>query len=239
MKFSSPLQEATLLKRYKRFLADVKTDDGIEFTVHCPNSGSMLGCSTPGSRVLLSESDNPKRKYRHTLEMVQGENGWIGVNTSLTNKLVAEALEERRIRELRRFDSLRREVKTSDKSRLDLLLMDGDKKIYIEIKNCSLAENGCAMFPDSVTARGTKHLLELADLVKQGHRGIIFFCVQRTDADRFQPAAHIDPLYASTLAEVQAKGVETLVYQAHMSPEEIIVDTPLPFATPSQEPGNG
>ena len=228
MQFETPLQPATLIKRYKRFLADVTTADGREITVHCPNSGSMRGCSTPGSQVMLSTSPNPKRKYPQTLEMVREGDTWIGVNTMLTNKIVAEAILEGLIKELQDIDTLTREVTTSKSSRLDLLLERGDEKIYVEIKNCSLVEDGWAMFPDAVTARGTKHLNELASLVEQGHQGIIFFCIQRTDADRFRPAAHIDPLYAETLAEVSKKGVQILAYQAEILPESIIVQRSIP-----------
>ncbi|HID02469.1 MAG TPA: DNA/RNA nuclease SfsA, partial [Desulfobacterales bacterium] len=219
---------ATLIKRYKRFLADVTTDEGKEITVHCPNSGSMRGCSTPGSRVMLSTSPNLKRKYPQTFEMVKEGDTWIGVNTMLTNKIVAEAILEGRIQELQNIDTLTREVVTSKSSRLDLLLERGKEKIYVEIKNCSLVEDGWAMFPDAVTARGTKHLNELASLVEQGHQGIIFFCIQRTDADRFRPAAHIDPLYAETLVEVSKKGVQILAYQAEVLPESIIIQKSIP-----------
>ena len=229
MKFSSPLIPAVLVKRYKRFLADVTLDDGSVLTVHCPNSGSMRGCSTPGSPVRLSRSPNPKRKYPHTLEMVRENGIWIGVNTSLTNKLVVEALERRLIKEFGDFDTLKTEVKTSSSSRLDVLLTYGEKLEYIEIKNCSLVENGCALFPDAVTARGTKHLLELAALVDKGHGGTILFLVQRMDGSRFKPAAHIDPLYSETLRDVHARGVKILVYQAEVTPESISIVGQLPF----------
>jgi sugar fermentation stimulation protein A len=228
MQFETPLQSGTLIKRYKRFLADVTTDEGDDITVHCPNSGSMRGCSTPGSRVMLSTSPNPKRKYPQTLEMIREGDTWIGVNTMITNKIVAEAILEGRIQELQGIDTLTREVTTSKSSRLDLLLERGNEKIYVEIKNCSLVEEGWAMFPDAVTARGTKHLHELANLVKQGHRGIIFFLIQRMDANRFRPAAHIDPLYAKTLNEVCKKGVQVLAYQADITPEQIIVEKSIP-----------
>ncbi len=228
MQFETPLQSATLIKRYKRFLADVTTDEGDDITVHCPNTGSMRGCSTPGSKVMLSTSPNLKRKYPQTLEMVREGNTWVGVNTMLTNKIVAEAILEGQIEELQGIDTLTREVTTSKSSRLDLLLERGDEKIYVEIKNCSLVEEGWAMFPDAVTARGTKHLNELASLVQQGHQGIIFFLIQRTDAERFRPAAHIDPLYAKTLAEVSKKGVQILAYQAEVGPESILVQKSIP-----------
>ncbi len=228
MQFDPPLQSATLTKRYKRFLADVTTEEGREITVHCPNTGSMRGCSTPGSKVMLSTSPNPKRKYPQTLEMVREGGIWIGVNTMLTNKIVAEAILEGHIEELQSIDKLTREVTTSKSSRLDLLLERGDEKIYVEIKNCSLVEEGWAMFPDAVTARGTKHLNELASLVQQGHQGIIFFLIQRMDAEHFRPAAHIDPLYARTLAEVCKKGVQILAYQAEVGPKSIIVQKSIP-----------
>ncbi len=188
----------------------------------------MRGCSTPGSPVCLSTSDNPKRKYPHTLEMVRENGTWVGVNTSLTNKLVVEAIQQKQIAEFTEFDSLKTEVKTSPKSRLDLLLTRGERKEYIEIKNCSLVNEGCAMFPDAVTARGTKHLLELAQLVKKGHGGTIFFLVQRMDANRFKPASHIDPIYSQTLSDVTQQGVKIVIYQADVTPESISVVRSLP-----------
>lgn len=221
MQFPSPLQAATLIKRYKRFLADVITDAGEELTVHCPNTGSMRGCSTPGSRVMLSTSPNPKRKYPQTLEMVQEGATWIGVNTMLTNAIVAEGIMDGRVKELAGIEKLTREVKTSKSSRLDLLLERGDEKIYVEIKNCSLAQDGWAMFPDAVTARGTKHLNELASLVAKGDQGVLFFCIQRGDVERFKPAADIDPFYADTLSKVAGEGVQVIAYLAEVTPESI------------------
>ena len=229
MIFPSPLQKATLVKRYKRFLADVITDKGEEITVHCPNTGSMRGCSTPGSKVMLSTSPNLKRKYPQGLEMVQNGDTWVGINTMLTNGIVAEAIMDGRVKELLNIENLTREVKTSKSSRLDLLLERGEEKIYVEIKNCSLVEDGWAMFPDAVTARGTKHLHELASLVEQGHQGVLFFCIQRNDADKFRPAAHIDPLYAKTLSEVARKGVQILAYQAEVTPEAIEISKAIPI----------
>jgi sugar fermentation stimulation protein A len=229
MQFSRTLLKGTLIKRYKRFLADITLENGETITAHCPNSGSMRGCSEPGSRVCLSVSDNPKRKYPHTLEMISNGKDWIGVNTSLTNGIVVEAIEQKKISELGDFDKITREIKTSDKSRLDILLSKEDAKTYIEVKNCSLAEGSIAMFPDAVTARGTKHLHELAELVRQGHRGVIFFLIQRNDVTSFTPAAHIDPVYATTLAEVIERGVEPLAYQAEVTPQQIYVRRKLPF----------
>lgn len=228
MFFNPPLTTATLIKRYKRFLVDVKLDDGSTLTVHCPNTGSMRSCSSPGSLVAISTSDNPNRKYPHTLEMVRADSAWVGVNTSRTNALVAEAIEECRIAEFQKVDSIRREVKVSAGSRLDLAVSHERLTTYVEVKNCSLVENGCAMFPDAVTARGTKHLHELIALVAAGEGGCIFFLVQRMDAHRFAPAVHIDPLYSETLREAVTKGVLLLAYQAEVSPEGIKVVRKLP-----------
>jgi len=232
MNFEQELLPGILIKRYKRFLADIELTDKKMLTVHCPNSGSMLGCSEPGSPVMLSRSDNPGRKYPHTLEMVQVGSVWVGVNTSLTNKLVREALEKKAVEELGRVDSIVQEVKTSAHTRLDFLLEQEGARIYMEVKNCSLAENRVAMFPDAVTARGTKHLHELAALKQQGHKAAVFFCVQRSDADCFMPARHIDPVYAEALVKVAAEGVMVLAYQADISPREIKIARKLPVRMP-------
>jgi sugar fermentation stimulation protein A len=223
MRFGQSLQKGILLKRYKRFLADVELVDKTRLTVHCPNTGSMRGCIDPGLDVLISRSDNPKRKYPHTLEMIRVGTTWVGINTSRTNHLVREAIENGLVAEFAQLDSIRAEVKVSDKSRLDFLLTSGREKIYLEVKNCTLAVERAAMFPDAVTARGTKHLYELLDLRRAGHRAAVFFCVQREDVDFFSPAAHIDPQYAAALTEVARQGVEVLAYRAELSPEEIKV----------------
>lgn len=230
MIFKNKLYPATLIKRYKRFLADVLLADESVTTVYCPNTGSMKSCSAPGSSVYISRSDNLARKYPFTLEMIQQDSTWIGINTGLTNHIVADAIEKGEIAEFSDIDSLRQEVKVSKSSRLDLLLTKGEEKIYIEIKNCSLVEDGVAMFPDAVTARGTKHLRELAELVHNGHEAVIFFLVQRTDAKTFRAAAHIDPVYADVLAEVHAAGVRVLVYQAEVTPQSIQVKQQLPYS---------
>jgi len=228
MQFNQKLQPGILVQRYKRFLADINLENSKIITVHCPNSGSMLGCSEPGSPVMLSRSENPRRKYPHTLEMVRVGATWVGVNTGLTNRLVREALENGIIKEFNRPETIKQEIKTSDNTRLDFLLEQQGKKIFMEVKNCSLAENKTAMFPDAVTARGTKHLRELAALKQQGHAAAVFFCVQRGDADLFRPAYRIDPLYAETLAKVAADGVMVLAYQAEVGPEEIRIARKLP-----------
>lgn len=230
MDFAKPLTNGTLIKRYQRFLADVRLEDGEIITAHCPNTGTMLSCSTPGSQVCLSYSDNPKRKYPFTLEMIQVGKTWVGVNTARTNGLVVEAIEKGQIAEFGEIDKVKREIRTSSHTRLDLQIMHGGSSTYIEVKNCSLAIDGCAMFPDAVTARGTKHLQELSRLSKEGLGAGIFFLVQRTDADRFAPATHIDPVYSQALDNAIARGVRVLVYQAQVSPAGIHIIRPLPHA---------
>jgi len=228
MEFGQTLQPGRLVLRYKRFLADVAMDDGRLLTVHCPNSGSMAGCKEPGSPVLVSLADNPKRKYAHTLEMVRVGATWVGINTARTNGLVAEAISAGVVTELTGIETIRPEIKVSDKSRLDFLLTCGEEKIYLEVKNCSLALDRVAMFPDAVTVRGAKHLAELLILHRTGCRAVVFFCVQREDVDYFSPADHIDPGYAQALREVAALGVEVLAYGAALSAETIAIVRPLP-----------
>lgn len=188
----------------------------------------MKGCSTPGSEVIISRSANPQRKYAWTLEMVKENNCWIGVNTSLTNKLVREALESGVINDFGPIDSIHAEVKVSIESRLDFLIEAAGKKIYLEVKNCSLAEKAIAMFPDAVTRRGTRHLLELDRLRREGAETAVLFCVQRADALRFMPAQSIDPEYAETLYTVYKKGVGVFAYQADVRPETVTVARKIP-----------
>jgi sugar fermentation stimulation protein A len=230
MLFTTPLVQGTLIKRYKRFLADIQMEDSEIITVHCPNTGTMLSCSTPGSRVCLSRSDNPKRKYPFTLEMVQDNSTWVGVNTIRTNKLVAEAIVKEQISEFQDITAVKSEIKTSDHTRLDLHVSHGTSSTFIEVKNCSLAVDRCAMFPDAVTTRGTKHLHELIRLTTEGLRACIFFLVQRMDADRFIPASHIDPIYGNALQQAAEAGVMVLVYQAEVSPEGIDIVRSLPYS---------
>lgn len=227
MIFPEPLQPAILLRRYKRFLADVRLPDGGEITVHCPNSGSMLGCGDPGLPVMISSSANAARKYPHTLEMVKVGASWVGVNTALTNRLVREALEGGLFPELGEITAVRPEVKVG-KSRLDFRLEAGGHPTWLEVKNCSLVMGDTALFPDAITERGTRHLRELLALRRAGQRAVIIFCVQREDALRFSPAREIDPLYAATLAEVITNGVLALAGRTSISPNAISLDHRLP-----------
>lgn len=233
MRFTTPLIRGRLIKRYKRFLADVTLDSGETITATCPNTGSMLGLTEPGSTVWLSKSDSKTRKYAHTWEMTETDLGQgpalVGINTNHPNRLVSEAIEEQRIKTLAGYASLRREVKYGESSRIDILLEDEKKgRCYVEIKNVHLMrESGLAEFPDCVTTRGAKHLRELAAMVEQGHRAVMLYLVQRTDAARFQLARDLDPGYWEAFQAATAAGVEAIAYGCRLSPEEIAVDAPV------------
>ena len=222
-------QTGVLLKRYKRFLADILLDTQQTLTVHCPNSGSMRGCSVPGSPVVISYSDAPKRKYAWTLEMVQHQGVWIGVHTGRTNAIVREGLTNGTINDFGTIQAITPEVVVSEKSRLDFLLATEQGQVYLEVKNCSLAENQVALFPDAVTARGAKHLHELVRLAEAGFGAAVLFCIQRRDAASCQPAAAIDPVYAQNVAWAQARGVRFVAYQAEVGPEAITITRKIPF----------
>ena len=229
MKFSQPLLKGTLIQRYKRFLVDIKLDNGEYITAHCPNSGSMMGCKTPGSIVYVTKNPNPKRKLKYTWELISVNNNLVGINTNHPNKLVKEAIENSNIPELTGYDNIQTEVKFGSNSRLDLLLEGTQGLCYVEIKNVTLAENRTALFPDAVTERGQKHLRELMNVVKQGHRGVIFFVIQREDTNCFSCADDIDPIYGKLLRKAIQKGVQPFAYQAHISLKEILIKKPLPI----------
>jgi len=230
MRFERTLQRGRLIKRYKRFLADVALAGGAVVTASCPNTGSMMGLSDPGMAVWLSESDSRTRKYRHTLELVEAgtdqEPVLVGINTNHPNKLVAEAISASEIDELTGYAKLRREVRYGKSSRIDLLLEDPIKGLaYVEIKNVHLMRTpGRAEFPDSVTERGTKHLDELSAMVAEGHRAVMLYLVQRADAESFSIAADVDPTYAETFARATGAGVEALAYRCRLSPDEITLE---------------
>lgn len=228
MVLPQPLFHGTLLRRYQRFLADVELDDGSRVTAHTPNTGSMMGCSTPGSRVVLSVSDNPGRKYPYTWELVHADGFWAGINTRYPNLLAREAILSGAIPELAGYPSLRQEVPYGVRSRIDLLLSGPKGNCYVEVKNVTLVEDGYALFPDAVTARGQKHLNELTHVVRQGERGVNLFVVQRGDAFKVAPAERIDPGYARALREASANGVELLAYRAKVTEKEIRLTERLP-----------
>ncbi|MBT6337996.1 MAG: DNA/RNA nuclease SfsA [Desulfobacula sp.] len=223
------LTSGILIQRYKRFLADIRLETGEKVTAHCPNSGSMKGCAIPGSPVWLSTSLNPKRKYKYTWELIKTPETMIGINTLVPNKLVKQSIENDLIKELSGYDQVKAEVKTSSHTRLDLLLeKESKEKCYVEIKNCTLVEEGIAMFPDAVTTRGQKHLDELEHLVSQGHRGVIFFLIQRMDAKLFKPADMIDKIYAQKLKKVVANGVEIVVKDTSIDTKLISIRNAVP-----------
>lgn len=222
-----PLIAGILIKRYKRFLADIELADGTVITVHCPNSGSMKGCATPGSRVFLSRSPNPGRKYPHTWELVEADGYWAGINTGLPNHLTREAIENGTVTELQGYTHIRPEVPYGEHSRIDLLLERENCRCFVEVKNVTLVENGRALFPDAVTTRGQKHLNELMRVVREGARGVIFFTVQRGDGNSVSPADAIDPEYGRLLRLAVQNGVEALAYRAHVTPDTITLTEPL------------
>lgn len=231
MEFHPPLSPATFIKRYKRFMVDVRLPNGDVITLHCPNTGSMKNCLVPEAPVWYSDSQNPKRKYPCTWEVVEIEPGVrVGVNTHGANALVQEAITKGVIKELQGYSDLRREVPYGEEnSRIDFLLREGDAHCYVEVKNVTLwEEDKVAYFPDSVSARGTKHLRELITMVQGGYRAVLVFCVQHTGATSVAPADHIDPLYGETLRLAAKSGVEVLAYQAAIAPEAIILDKALP-----------
>lgn len=228
MRFPTPLVEGRLERRYKRFLADIRLADGTRLTAHCPNTGAMLGCDRPGARVWLSRSDNPGRRYPFTWEMVEAQpDVVVGINTSRTNKLVEEGLRGGVIEELAGFSDLRREVRLpTQKTRIDFLLAygPGEPRCYLEVKNVTAAiDEGVALFPDAVSVRAVKHLRVLSDLVRDGHRAALCYCVQRPDVDRVVPATQIDPAYAQALAQARAAGVEVMAYGCQVSPQQLSV----------------
>jgi len=230
MQFLPPLQPATLIKRYKRFLADVITADGRELTLHCANTGAMTGCATPGDTVWYSTSDNLKRKYAHSWELSETQSGhWICVNTLRANQVVREAIENDRIPELSGYSKLTAEVRYgAENSRIDLLLQaDNRPNCYIEVKSVTLLQHGCGYFPDAVTLRGQKHLRELQAMAEQGQRTVLFFAVLHSGIETVAPAHHIDPRYAELLAQVQQNGVEVVCYGAALSAEGIHLAKPL------------
>jgi sugar fermentation stimulation protein A len=235
MRFPAPLLPATLVKRYKRFLADVLLPTGETVTVHCANPGSMIGLAAPGARVWLSRSSNPARKLAHSWELIEVDFGTgaelVGINTAHPNALAAEALAAGAIPELLGYGAIRREVKYGKGSRVDFLLAGpGRPACYVEIKNVHLMRQaGLAEFPDAVTKRGTKHLAELADMVAGGSRAVMLFLIQIGSARRFTLARDIDPGYGRAFDAARAAGVEALAYRCGITCEGIEVVEPVPI----------
>jgi len=223
------LVRGILLKRYKRFLADVRLDNGRIVTAHCPNTGSMTGCSESGQPVYLSLHDNPKRKLNYTWELIEMPTSLVGVNTLVPNRLVFQSAAAGLISELAGYETVEREVKIGNNSRLDLRLSNGETdRCYVEIKNCTLVDDGVARFPDAVTARGLKHLKELESLVDSGCRCVMFYFIQRMDARIFKPADQIDPDYGNGLRRVVNRGVEILAYDVSIDLSGIKLNRKIP-----------
>ncbi len=232
MKFETSLIRGTLVQRYKRFLADVKLDDGREVTAHCANPGAMLGLKEPGLEVWLEPSSDPKRKLKFSWRLAALEGGiWAGIDTSLPNKIVKEALAARKIAPVADYQTIRPEVKYREASRVDFLLTDPAlPDCYLEVKNVHLSRRpGHAEFPDSVTARGAKHLDDLAAMAQAGHRAVLLFVVQMTGIKTMSLAADIDPVYAEKFTQALAAGMEVLVYDCAISTEAITLASPLEF----------
>ena len=231
MRFQTPLVPARLIRRYKRFLADVRLEaDGREVTAHCPNPGAMLGLDTPGDRVWLEPNDDPKKKLKFGWQLSEFEGGhFAGIDTGLPNRVVKEALLAKQIAEVVQYPDMRPEVKYGTGSRVDFLLSgEGLPDLYLEVKNVHLCRTeGLAEFPDCVTQRGAKHMGELAQVVANGHRAALLYLVQRTDCTAFQLAADLDPGYAEASALARAAGVEVLCYGTHISTEGVSIGAPI------------
>ena len=233
MLIEAPLQKARLLRRYKRFLADVELESGETLTVHCPNPGRMIGVQEAGSEVVLRDSQNPKRKLRWTLQAIRVEQTWVNLDTHLANPFVESCIEAGSIEQLLGFERLRREVPYGTNSRIDILLESpGVEDCFVEVKSTTLLEDGVAKFPDAVTARGLKHLRELSEVAKKGQRAVIFFLVGRDDARSFEHADAIDPAYGVGLREAVALGVEPLVYSVRVEPDSMQLDSQLDLHLP-------
>ncbi len=233
MRFQTPLVPAVLIRRYKRFLADVQLADGREVTAHCANPGSMMGLKEPGIKVWLEPNDDPKKKLKYGWRLVEHESGhFTGVDTSVPNRALKAALLAREVPEVATYETVRPEVKYGTNSRIDFLLSGpGRKDLYLEVKSVTLCRDaGVAEFPDSVTTRGTKHLEELMGMIDAGHDAMMIYLVQRTDAKRVTLAADIDPTYAQTFVKAHAAGVQVLAYRCDLSPNEIKIGARLPFA---------
>lgn len=231
MDFNTPLTPARLIRRYKRFLFDAELETGEMITGSCPNTGSMAGLTAPGSRIWLESHDNPKRKYRYSLELVEAEGTLVGINTGRPNRLAEEAIAMGLVGSLGTYAGLRREQKYGLSSRIDILLSDPEKGVaYVEVKNVHFRRTPClAEFPDSVTSRGAKHLEELGDMVDAGHRAIMLYLVQRNDCDHLSICRELDPAYGKAFDRAMARGVEVCAIACAISPERIVPAARIPL----------
>lgn len=230
MEFTTPLIAARLIRRYKRFLADVCLPDGTEAVAHCPNPGSMMDMADEGIKIWLEPNDDPRKKLKYGWRLIEQDDGhFVGVDTGVPNRVVGPALLAHQIAGLPPYDAVRAEVKYADKSRIDFLLSDV-VDTYVEVKSVTLSRTaGLAEFPDSVTARGAKHLEALTQMVAQGHRAVMFYMVQRTDCAALSLAADIDPAYAAAFARATKAGVQVLAYDCEIDPKGVTLRRPMPF----------
>jgi len=229
MQFKERLLQGTLIKRYKRFLVDIKYQNKT-ITVHCPNSGSMMGLLKPGNKVWFSQSNNPKRKLKYTLQIIEVDNKKVGINTHLTNKIIMESLEEKKINFLSKFINIKSEVKFSNNTRFDFLLTNNKEKCFLEVKNVTLMrQKGIAEFPDAVTSRGTKHLNELINAKKKGYQSFILYLIQRDDCRSFKIADDIDHEYKIAFEKAKNNGVKILCYNCKLNNEEILLNKKIDY----------
>ncbi len=233
-----PLLKGKLIKRYKRFLADIVLENGQVITAHVPNSGAMTSCIEPECTVFVSFHDNPKRKLKYTLELTKINGSLVCTNTNYANKVGFEAIEQGKIKELLGYESIKAEQKYGKNSRIDILLENENEKCFVEIKSVSLKLGDTLAFPDAVTSRGTKHLFELIDMLSLGHRAVMLYIATRMDSDRFRIADEIDKTYYESLKIAQSKGVEILAYGSEIDLEKFVLKDALGFeimcATPSR-----
>ena len=229
MIFNKKLISGEFVKRYKRFFVDVKIDNKI-ITAHCPNTGSMMGLLSANNKVWLSKSENPERKLKYTLQIIENKKSMVGVNTHLTNKIVLEALEENSIKELKNLDNIKSEVKFGKNTRFDFLISKNNKKIFVEVKNVTLSrKKGVAEFPDAVTARGLKHINELINASKRGFETYLLFLIQRNDCNQFKIAQDIDPDYYKLLTKAAKKNLNIICYDCKFSPKGIKLNKNIKF----------
>ena len=224
MKFTENLISGTLIKRYKRFIVDVKVNSQI-ITAHCPNSGSMLGLLDENNKIWISQSNNPKRKLKYTLELIKIKNSLVGINTIFANKIILEALTNKTIKEFSKFENIKIEAVYNDDTRFDFLLNNNSRKVFLEVKNVTLStKKGVAEFPDSITTRGTKHLIKLIEAKKERYESYILYLIQREDCNQFKIADKIDIEYKKAFIEAKKKGVKILCYNCKLSPQEIKIN---------------
>ena len=229
MRFSKKLLQGSLIKRYKRFFVDIKYQNKT-ITAHCPNSGSMMGLLKLGNIVWFSTSDDPKRKLKYTLEMIEVNKKLVGINTHLTNKIVFEALKNKKIKSLIKFNNIKPEVKFNDKTRFDFLISNDREKCFLEVKNVTLLrKNNVAEFPDAITSRGTKHLKELEVAKKKGYESYILYLIQREDCKSFKIAKDVDEEYKNTFDNALKNGVKILCYDCKLNNEEISINNQIKY----------